>query len=132
MIIDPAKSLNSIAGLPDDPGPYESSLPGRHREALATPLGNLDGYQIAMLIGQETELDVLARYLMDRIRLDPLSRIEHEDCFELLFSRIKPEFWQQHPMLRADALELISDTEQQLPERMLGIAIAFVDEMQGS
>lgn len=126
MMIDPAKSLNAIAGLPDDPAPYESGLPGRHRQALATPLGDLDGYQIAMLIGQQSELDILARFVMDIVRRDPLARIEHEDCFELLFGRIDGEFWRQRPALRAEALALIADTEHQLPDRLLDIAIAFV------
>lgn len=131
-MIDPAKSLNAIAGLADDPGPYESGLSGRHREALATPLQDLDGYQIAMLIGQQTEMDILARHLMDKVGHDPLARIDDEDCFELLFGRISREFWRQRPAFRAEALALIGGVEHQLPDRLLDIAIAFVDEMQGS
>lgn len=131
MPIDPTKSLNEISGLSDDPGPYESGLEGRHREALATPLRDLDGYQIAMLIGQETQLEILARYFMDRLHLDSLARIEDEHCFALVFDRIGPDFWRKQPALNTEALALICDCERQLPDWMLDIAVSFVANTAG-
>src|SRR5687768_1928222 len=96
-MLDRTLSINEIKGWTAPRSELRSSLVERHEAALATPLSELRPSQIAMLIRQRTELELVLPLALDILAEQPL--IDGElYCGDLLNAvlGLPPEFWRDH------------------------------------
>lgn len=131
-VIDPTKSINQLSGHADSTGPFASSSHEAFNAACAAPIGTLDPVDLRRLIVQDAELEIIVRYLLDRIEAEPGATVDGEWLLDMLLDDIPQQFWVDHGDIQTDAVNLIHGIDKRIPEDFVGSAIAFLEINTGT
>jgi len=98
MKVDRTLSINEIRGGTEPPSEFQSSLIERHEAALATPLIKLSADQIALLVRQRTEPDLVVPLAVALLAEQPLldAGLYPGDLFAAVL-QLPADFWLSHP-----------------------------------
>lgn len=127
LAIDPTLSINQMSGQQGSAGPFASSSHEAFHAACAAPIGTLDAVDLTRLIVQKAEVEIVVRYLLERIDANPAVEIDDQSLLEMLIHDIPRQFWSEHPELKANAVALIHRIDKTIPEQFVADAIFFLE-----
>ncbi|MGX9120515.1 contact-dependent growth inhibition system immunity protein [Mesorhizobium sp. BHbsci] len=95
--LDEDRTLNVLLGWKADQPPFQTSLVEQCSIALATPLRNLTGEQIRLLVSQGFGLEYVVPKAISILIENPLIRVTfyHGDLLSNCL-KISPEFWMEN------------------------------------
>ncbi|WP_092179066.1 hypothetical protein [Devosia sp. YR412] len=126
-MIDVTKSINEMTGHPDFTGPFESTSHEAFHAACAAPIGSLNDVDLVRLIVQEAEVEIVVRYLLDRVEADPAVKLDRTLLLTMLIHEIPRQFWAGHKDLQTEAVDLVHRIDKRIPEDIVADAIFFLE-----
>jgi hypothetical protein len=116
-MVDRTRSINQIRGWTANSYRPRTSLVERHEAATETPLRELSAAQIAMLIRQKTELELVLPLALEILAEQPLLDAEYYpgDLLNAVLG-IPDTYWQSHQNDWYDAYSLLGSLDRAVEE----------------